>query len=140
MHDIRAIRADPAAFDAAMARRFLPPVSADLMSLDADRRAAQTALQEKQARRNALAREVGQRKRTGADSAALEAEATSLRADMDSLEKRTSELDTAIRRILESLPNVLDASVPDGPDETANLVLKLEGKPRAFNFEPKQHF
>ncbi len=110
------------------------------MTLDADRRAAQTALQEKQARRNALAREIGQGKRTGADTAALEAEATALRADMESLDKRVPELDAGIRGILETLPNVLDASVPDGPDETANVVLKQVGEPRALNFAPKQHF
>src|ERR1700735_4321837 len=101
MHDIRTVRADPAAFADAMARRGLPPVSTSILSLDADRRAAQTALQEKQARRNALAREIGQGKRTGADTAALEAEATALRGDMDGLEKRVPELDAAIKRILE---------------------------------------
>src|ERR1700759_2495208 len=116
MHDIRVVRADPAAFDAAMQRRGLPPVSESLLALDADRRAAQTALQERQARRNALAREIGQGKRTGGDTAALEAEATALRQDMDGLERRVPELDASIRGILESLPNVLDASVPDGPD------------------------
>jgi seryl-tRNA synthetase len=140
MHDIRAIRADPAAFDAAMARRGLPPVAGALMALDTDRRAAQTALQEKQARRNALAKEIGQGKRTGADTAALEAEATALRADMDGLEKQAPELDAGIRGALEGLPNVLDASVPDGPDETANVELKMVGTPRAFNFTPRQHF
>jgi seryl-tRNA synthetase len=140
MHDIRAIRADPAAFDAAMARRGLAPIASELMALDTDRRAAQTALQEKQARRNALAREIGQGKRTGADTAALEIEATALRGDMESLEKQVPELDAGIRSILESLPNILDASVPDGPDETANVVLKQIGTRREFNFDPKQHF
>ena len=140
MHDIRAIRTDPAAFDAAMARRGLPPVSAELMALDADRRAAQTTLQEKQARRNALAREIGQGKRTGADTAALESGATALRDDMEGLEQRVPELDTHIRRILEALPNILDLSVPDGPDETANLVLKHWGEPRDLGFQPRQHF
>jgi seryl-tRNA synthetase len=140
MHDIRAIRTDPAAFDAAMARRGLPPIAAELTVLDTDRRAAQTALQEKQARRNALAKEIGQGKRTGADTAALEAEATALRGDMDGLEKRVPELDAAIRRILEGLPNILDPSVPDGADESANVVLKQSGQPRAFNFTPRQHF
>jgi seryl-tRNA synthetase len=140
MHDIRAIRADPVAFDAAMARRGAPAVSAELMAMDAERRAAQTALQDVQARRNALAKDIGQGKRAGADTAALEAEATALRGNMDGLEKRVPVLDASIRGILESLPNVLDASVPDGPDETANVVLKLSGEPRAFNFEPKQHF
>jgi seryl-tRNA synthetase len=140
MHDIRAIRADHAAFDAAMARRGLPPVAADLIVLDTERRAAQTALQEKQARRNALAKEIGQGKRTGADTSALEAEATALRGDMDGLERRVPELDAGIRGVLEGLPNVLDVSVPDGPDESANVELKVVGQPRDFNFVPKQHF
>ena len=78
MHDMRAIRAEPAAFDAAMARRGLPPVGAELLRLDEERRAALTALQDKQARRNALAKQVGQGRRTGADTAALEAEAAAL--------------------------------------------------------------
>src|SRR5438309_9489453 len=123
MHDIRVVRADPAAFDAAMARRGLPPVSDGLLALDAERRAAQTALQEKQARRNALSREIGQGKRSGADTAALEAEATALRAEMDALEKQAAAADEAIPRLLEILPNMLDPEVPDGVDESTNLVL-----------------
>ena len=140
MHDIRTVRADPAAFDAAMARRGLPAVSTAILSLDTERRAAQTALQEKQARRNALAREIGQGKRSGADTAALEAEATGLRGEMEGLEGTAAELDVRIRQALETLPNILDASVPDGPDETANVVLKQHGEKRALNFTPKQHF
>jgi seryl-tRNA synthetase len=140
MHDIRAIRADGAAFDAAMARRGLPSVSSDLLARDAERRTAQTALQEKQARRNALAREIGQGKRQGADTAALEAEATALRGEMEGLERRAADLDDAIKRVLEALPNVLDAEVPDGPDETANVVLAQHGEPRDLGFQPRQHF
>jgi len=140
MHDIRAIRTDGAAFDAAMARRGLASVSPDILARDADRRAAQTALQEKQAHRNALAREIGQGKRSGADTAALEAEATALRGEMEGLEKRAADLDQAIQRVLEALPNILDTEVPDGPDETANLVLAQHGEPRDLGFQPKQHF
>jgi seryl-tRNA synthetase len=123
MHDIRAIRADPAAFDAALARRGMGAVSAELLAKDTERRASLTALQEKQARRNALAREVGQGKRTGADTSALEAEAAALRADTEGLEKQAAVLDEAIKSILESLPNTLDPDVPNGPDESANVVL-----------------
>jgi len=140
MHDIRAIRADPAAFDAGMARRGLPPVSADVLSLDAERRALLTAQQEKQARRNALAREIGQGKRAGADTATLEAEAAALRAETETLERRTTELDDAIKRILEALPNILDADVPDGADDSANVVLARHGEPRDLGFQPKEHF
>ena len=140
MHDIRAIRSDPAAFDAAMARRGLPPASPEILALDAERRAVLTALQEKQARRNALSKEVGQQKRTGADTTALEAEAAALRGEMEGLEKRAAGFDAATKRILESLPNILDSDVPDGPDESANVVLKQVGQPRDLGFQPKQHF
>jgi seryl-tRNA synthetase len=140
MHDIRAIRSDPAGFDAALTRRGLAPVSSEILAQDAERRGALTALQEKQARRNAISREVGQGKRAGADTTALEAEAVALRGEMEDLEKRSAALDEAIRRILEGLPNVLDPDVPDGPDETSNIVLKQRGEPRDLGFQPKQHF
>lgn len=140
MHDIRAVRTDPAGFDAALARRGLAPVSSELLAQDAERRAALTALQERQARRNALSREVGQGRRTGTDTSALEAEAAALRNDVEALEKQAAALDEAIRRTLEGLPNILDADVPDGPDETANAVLKQHGEPRDLGFQPKQHF
>jgi seryl-tRNA synthetase len=140
MHDIRAIRADPAAFDAALARRGLAAVSPDIIAKDIERRTVLTALQEKQARRNALSREVGQGKRTGADTSALEVESTALRGDIEAFEQRAAALDEEIRGILESLPNILDPDVPDGPDETANVVLKKHGEPRDLGFQPKQHF
>ncbi|MGC8476756.1 MAG: aminoacyl--tRNA ligase-related protein, partial [Acetobacteraceae bacterium] len=140
MHDLRAIRAEPAAFDAAMARRGLGPVTPDLLAQDAERRAALAAAQAAQARRNALAREIGQGKRTGADTAALEAEATALRATTEAQEARAAALDAAVRARLETLPNILDAAVPDGADERANQVLAEHGAKPDFAFAPKQHF
>src|SRR6185312_3728840 len=79
-------------------------------------------------------------KRTGVDTSALESEATALRNDTEGLEKRAAALDVEIRGILESLPNTLDPDVPDGADESANVVLKQHGEPRDLGFEPKQHF
>ena len=140
MHDIRAIRTDPAAFDASMIRRGMDAQSPDILTRDQTRRAAQTALQEKQARRNALAKTIGQGKRTGADTTALEAEATALRGEMEGLEKQAAELDAAIKGILESLPNILDPDVPDGADEGANVVMAQHGEPRDLGFEPKPHW
>ena len=140
MHDIRVLRADGAAFDAALARRGLPPASAGILALDTERRAAQTALQDKQARRNALSKEIGQAKRTGGDTAALEAEAIALRNDMEALESRAAALEAEATAQLLSLPNILDADVPDGSSEDDNVELKRWGDIPAFAFEPRQHF
>ena len=140
MHDLRALRADPDAFDANLARRGLPAVSSGLLSTDAERRAALAAVQDRQARRNALAKQIGQGRRAGDDTAAMEAEATALRDEMAALEGRADALDGAIRRELESLPNLLDPDVPDGADEAANLVVKQVGEPPRFEFTPLEHF
>jgi seryl-tRNA synthetase len=140
MHDIRAIRADPAAFDAAMARRGLPPVSQELLSLDEARRGQIARNEEIAARRNSLAREIGARKRTGTESAELEAEAFKLRIEAGEREKLAAGLEMDLRAKLEALPNVLDLQVPDGSDESANVVLHQHGEPPRFHFQPRQHF
>jgi seryl-tRNA synthetase len=140
MHDLKAIRADAAAFDAAMARRGLQPIALDILKLDAERRSTLSSLQEVQSRRNALAKEIGQGRRNGVDTSALEAEATALRTGIEAIEARAAILEAETSLALSRLPNVLDSDVPDGPDETANLELKRWGGARNFNFDPKQHF
>jgi seryl-tRNA synthetase len=139
MHDIRAIRDDPALFDQAMARRSVSPVAAGLVATDSERRSALTELGERQARRNALAKQIGQLRRTGADSAALEAEAAALRDDMTALETRAAAAEADIQARLASLPNVLDPDVPDGADEAANVEEKQVGSPAALTVA-QQHF
>ncbi|ANA14395.1 MULTISPECIES: serine--tRNA ligase [Acetobacter] len=140
MHDIRALRADPAAFDADLARRGIEPVSARLLAWDEERRQAQTVLQEKQGRRKALAREIGTLKRSGGDSSDLEAEGLALRAEMEALEEQVNTLGRESTALLANLPNRLDATVPEGPDESANVVQHEWGTKPAFTFTPKQHF
>jgi seryl-tRNA synthetase len=139
MHDIRTIRDDPAAFDTACARRGLPPVAAEILALDAERRAALTEQQTLQARRNAIAKDVAQGRRAGADTAALEAESAALRDRMAALDARATELNGSVTAVLEAIPNLLDPGVPDGADETANVVLKQVGEP-AIPPGAKQHF
>lgn len=139
MHDVKAIRADAAAFDAALARRGLPPAAARILAEDEARRAALAAVQEKQARRNAIAREIGAAKRRGEDTSALEAEALALREAIASLEAEAAAAEQRLTRLLETLPNRLDPEVPEGADERGNVVLHTHGTPRAAQ-GTKQHF
>ncbi|GAC1403940.1 MAG: serine--tRNA ligase [Novosphingobium sp.] len=140
MHDIRAIRHDPAAFDRDLARRRLPPRADAILQLDAERRAVLTVLQDGRAQRNALARKVGEGRRKGDDTADLEAEAAALRDRMAAREERAGMLETAIRQELETLPNRLDPDVPEGADETANRVIHQIGQPGEPAFPAKEHF
>jgi seryl-tRNA synthetase len=140
MHDIRAIRAGPAGFDADMARRGLRGQSEAILALDASRRATLGLLQERQAKRNELSRDIGRAKREGSETEALEAQAVSLRVEMELLQSQADDLDAQIKAVLEALPNILAADVPDGRDENANVVLKTWGQPPGFNIVPRQHF
>ena len=97
-------------------------------------------LQTMQAERNAIAKRIGEAKRAKADTAALEEEGARLRKVMESGECDASQADRLLREILEAVPNLLDAAVPDGKDEAANKVEKTWGVKREFAFTPKQHF
>jgi seryl-tRNA synthetase len=140
MHDIRAIRADPAGFDGAMASRGLGPQSEAILALDAGRRTTLGLLQEKQAKRNELSRDIGRSKREGGVTDDLEAQAISLRVEMELLQSQADERDAQIKAVLEALPNILAGDVPAGRDESANVVLKSWGEPLTFDFTPRQHF
>jgi seryl-tRNA synthetase len=140
MHDIRAIRDDPAAFDAAMQRRGLAAVSSRLRESDNLRRTAQSLAQDLQTRRNEISRRIGEGKRRGEETYTLEREAVALQSDRETHEEEAKRQEQAVKALLETLPNLLDADVPDGADERSNVVLKEVGAPRDFGFAPKQHF
>ncbi|MBS1064622.1 serine--tRNA ligase [Gluconobacter kondonii] len=140
MHDLKALRADPAAFDAALARRGLSPVGQQLVSEDEERRAALVALQDAQAARKTIAKEIGLLKRQNLDTAEIEAKAVALRDQIAGLEDRANTIQTRIDDVLKALPNRLDVSVPDGRSEDDNVVVHVRGEKRELSFEPKQHF
>ena len=88
MHDIKSIRDNPAAFDAALKRRGLVPLSASLLAIDERRRAAILASEQAQARRNSASKEIGDAKKAKDDARAakLMAEVAELKTTMPQLE------------------------------------------------------
>jgi len=139
MHDIKAIREEPEAFDNALARRSLPALSAQILKIDTDRRAAQTAMQEAQARRNDLSKKVGELKRTGGNADDLMQQVTALKDRMAELEVQEKELGLQLDGILSSTPNRPAPEVPDGKDEHDNKELRRFGTPPGLN-APRHHF
>src|SRR5262245_17410320 len=140
MHDLKTIRDDPTAFDAALKRRGLPAQSIDILDVDARRRAAQTRLQEHQQRRNEVSKQVGAVKSKGGDASALMAEVAQLKDAMQAAEGEEQQAAAALDALLQSIPNLPAADVPDGADESANVEIRRHGQQRNFPFAPKQHF
>lgn len=141
MHDIRAIRDDPAAFDHALARRGLPPESARLLSLDERRRELIAEAQSAQERRNSLSKEIGAAKKAKDDAraSALMEEVAGLKERLATLEAQEREAIAALDKALAEIPNILADEVPDGPDESANVERSNWGTPRRSN-AAREHF
>lgn len=141
MHDIRLIRNDPDAFDAALARRGLEPEARKVLALDEEYRAVTTRLQEMQSRRNDASKAIGAAMGKGdKDTAeALKAEVAQIKADMPALEERERELAKAVEDALAVIPNLPADDVPDGADEHDNVEVSVWGEKRVFDFEPKEH-
>ena len=140
MHDIRRIREDAAAFDAALARRGLGASAEALLALDQRRRASLTAFEQMQAARNALSKRIGQAKAKGEDAAPILAEAAQMGEAIAREEAEAQRLGAELDAALAALPNVLDAAVPDGSSEADNVELRRWGTPREFAWQPLQHF
>ena len=144
MHDIRAIRENPAAYAAALSRR--PAVDgaseiAAIMALDEKVRAAILRKQEAEQARNAKSKEIGKAK-----AAKDEALAQTLMADVAAAKQTIEdagrqEADATRDRddLLARLPNVPLEDVPQGADEHGNVVQRTVGTPRQFNYVPKDH-
>ncbi|MEY2883612.1 MAG: hypothetical protein RL490_1336 [Pseudomonadota bacterium] len=139
MHDIKLIRAEPAAFDAALARRGAAGAAAPAMAADARLRALQTEVQAALARRNELSRAIGQARGKGEDATDAMAEVAELKTRIPALEAEERDAQAALDTLLAALPNLPAADVPDGVDETGNVVVREHGEKPKFAFLPLEH-
>ena len=142
MHDIRAIRENPAAFDAALSRRGLEPVSSEVLRIDEARRAAILAAETAQADQNKAAKDIGQAKASGDEALfeRLREEVAAKKTAVADMQTRAKELDEQLNDLLVGLPNRPLDDVPDGADETGNVEIRRWGTPRDFDFQPKEHY
>lgn len=142
MHDIRTIRDNPEAFDAAMARRGLSGVSAEVLAIDEARRAAILKAETEQAEANKAAKAIGAAKASGdeAEFERLRAEVAEKKKHIAALNDEAKAKDEELTKLLMTLPNVIADDVPDGADEDDNVEIRRWGTPRVFDFTPKEHY
>lgn len=141
MHDIRAIRDNPDAFDAGLAKRFMEPQSDAILRLDAKRRDALTRQQEAETSRNALSKQIGAAKAKGdeAEFQRLRSEVDRLKSVLEDSGEEARHFDDALNQHLAGLPNLPEGDVPVGKDEAANAEVRRWGEPRRMNFEARDH-
>jgi seryl-tRNA synthetase len=140
MHDIKAIRDNPQAYDRGWALRGLKPQTPAILELDTKLRAAQTAVQEAASRRNEASKLIGmaKAKKDEERAQALMAEVETLKAIMAGGMDVEAAVGVELRDILAALPNVPAADVPPGEDETANAEQRAWGEPKRLN-NPRDH-
>jgi len=142
MLDISLLRKDLAQVVARLETRKSPQPYLDVArfsALESERKALQTRTEELQARRNALSREIGKSKGQGGDASAAMAEVAQVGAELDRSAERLATIQLELNEHLMALPNLPDPSVPVGADESANVEVRRWGRPREFDFAPRDH-
>jgi seryl-tRNA synthetase len=142
MHDIRAIRENPSAFDAALARRGDAAVSSEILALDEARRAKIQESEAAQAAQNKAAKEIGAAKAKGDNETfeRLRSEVAAKKAEVAALQNEAKELDAKQTDILARIANLPANDVPDGADENDNVEVNRWGTPPTLGFDAKEHF
>lgn len=139
MLDIQQIREDRGQVKYELSRRGIEPPIDHIYELDIERRRLLTEVESLKAERNQVSKEIGRMKDHTARQERID--------DMGDLGKRIEELDGQVRQneielydLLSEIPNLPDESVPDGPDESANQVVRTIGEPKQFDFKPLPHW
>ncbi len=140
MFDVKWIRDNPEAFDRGLVRRGLPTKAAWVVEIDEKWRAAETAAQELQARRNRVSKEIGGAKSRGENPASLIAQVASDKEAQATAEQEAARFRRIIEDELASLPNLPAEDVPDGTDEHGNRLVRSHGAPATLGFPAKEHF
>jgi seryl-tRNA synthetase len=139
MLDLKTLRHDVDAVAANLARRGFVFDRDAFAKLEAERKSLQVDVETRRQARNEKSRAIGQVKAKGQDVEPLMREVGELGEALATAEARLDEIAAALEALLHGVPNLLHEDVPDGADETANVVLRVVGEPRRFDFEPKDH-
>ncbi len=141
MHDLKALRDNPAHYDASWALRGLSAQTPAILEIDSRLRTAMTKRMEAEAVRNSASKAIGAAKaqKNEAEAARLMAEVAEAKAVMEESSQIEAVAQTELDVIIQALPNLPDLGVPEGDDETGNVVVKHWGTPPQFPFVPKDH-
>ena len=142
MHDIKMIRENPEAFDAALARRGIEAVSPAILALDTERRALILAAETAQAEQNQASKRVGAAKASGdeAEFVRLRALVGEKKAEVAQMQAQAKDKDEELNTLLMTIANVPYEDTPDGANEDDNVEMRTVGNIPNLDFDAKEHF
>jgi len=142
MLDIKWIRENPEALDAALAKRGAEPLAQSLVALDEKRRSAVQKAQDLLSRRNIASKEIGaaMAQKNGELAEKLKAEVAELKTLLPAVEEEDRQLTAELNDALSRIPNIPFDDVPVGRDEHDNVVTRTVGEKPRWNHAPKEHF
>ncbi len=142
MHDIKAIRDNPHAFDKGLARRGLDAMSHQLLRIDERLRGGRIYLEKLQASANAANSAIGTALKAGdvATATMIRFTVSNYKPEIETKNKEVDHQQSELNQLLAQIPNIPLDEVPDGKDETGNIEVRRWGEKPGFNWEPKQHF
>lgn len=139
MIDLKLVQKQPEVLAKALADRHSELDVNEFLSLDARRRALLAEVEALKSRRNTASGQVAALKREGQDAGPLLAELGGLSDRIKELDGQTAQAKADVEAWLMRVPNIPDASVPVGRDETENVEVARWGTPRAFDFPAREH-
>ncbi|HWM54014.1 MAG TPA: serine--tRNA ligase [Solirubrobacterales bacterium] len=139
MLDLKLIRSDPERIKAALARRGAADGIDELLALDARRRELLPRIEDAQAERKALSKQIGEAKQRGEDAEDRMAAVQELKVRIEAGKAELEKVDAELERVVTALPNLPDPDAPDGMAEEDAVVLRETGEKPSFDFEPRDH-
>ncbi len=142
MLDIKVIRENPERVKQAMHTRNmdLDAKIDELLAIDVERRQLTVQVDALKQKQNEASKQIPVLKKEGKDTSAIFAEMAEIKTEVKDLDKKQSDLKAKQKSILLEIPNIPDASVPIGKDDTENVEVRRWGEPTQFDFEPKAHW
>jgi len=139
MLDLKAIRSDPERVKAALARRGAAEQVDELLALDARRRELLPEVENAQAERKTLSKQIGERKQAGEDAEELMATVQGLKERAESAKEELEQVEAKLAALAPTLPNIPDPDAPEGMTEEDAVVIREVGERPRFDFEPRDH-
>ncbi|MCI9086500.1 MAG: serine--tRNA ligase [Clostridia bacterium] len=140
MLDIKILRQEPERIKEALKKRNNDLEIEPAIVLDKERRAILTEVEQKKAKQNEISKQIPQLKKAGENTDAIFAEMKELSNEIKADDEKVREIDEKLQNFMLRIPNIPNAEVPVGADDSENVEIRKFGEPRKFDFEPKAHW